>query len=162
MKISVYAAALAAISFSTALPENAAADPKPKGAKAPTAQSVGQIYAGNTSNWKSCKGGIYFGANGKAQAYCAKGNGSVGLGKWSLNSKAQVCYDMTYYWNEGGSVSSKKEPRECMSHLVDSDGQLWVNWTGYSDWWRFDAKKSVAKGFKYKQKHQRLVKKLGL
>ena len=119
----------------------ALADPKPKGAKAVDAQTVANMYGGKSLTWKGCKGGIYYGPNFEAQAYCNKNGKSVGVGKWNVSSKGSLCHNLTWYWPQDDGYGSKpQDKKECIHHLVDGDGQIWRNWSGNKDWWRMNRK----------------------
>ena len=147
-----------------ALANTALADTKPKGAKPAPAQTIANIYAGKTQNWKSCKAGIYYGGGWEAQAYCDKSGPSVATGKWSVNSKGKLCHDLDWYWPQGDQYGTKKGTPDCISHVVDADGVIWRKWDGEPDdqWWQIDKSKSLVKGFKHKRKVNRLRKKLGV
>ena len=138
----------------------AKADPKPVGAAVPGAQTLANIYAGRTVPWKDCKGGIYFGGGWQAQAYCNRKGPAVGLGEWSVTRTGRVCYDLGWYWPTGDGVGSKPKEKECMAHLIDASGRLWVNWEKDNEWWGMDQSKN--KGFKLKGKVTRLRRKLSL
>lgn len=141
------------------------ADPKPKGAKNAPAQVVANALAGKTSLWKSCKGGIYFGPNWQATAWCSKKGDAVGLGTWKVNSKGRVCHDLTWYWQDGNKVGSEHKPvtkENCDDHVIAPDGAIWRSWGGEKDWWKLTGSKSFVKGFKFKRKTSRLRKKLGV
>ena len=143
----------------------ALADPKPKGAKRLDAQTVANMYAGKTVPWKTCKGGIFFGAKFQAQSYCNKSGPSVGLGKWKVTSKGSICHELVYYWPQGDSFGSKPQDKnpDCINHLVDADGQIWHNWLSDNDWWRgFPKDKNFSKGNKYKRQIAKNRKKLGV
>lgn len=142
------------------------ADPKPKGAKNADPQTIANFHAGKTHNWKSCKGGIYYGGGWEAQAYCNREGPAIGIGTWRVNAKGRICHDLTWYWQSGdGSVGSKKDPvtdNECTDHVVSPDGTIWRSWGGEADWWRLKTSKSMVKGFKHKAKVNRLRRKLGV
>ena len=148
--------------FGLALSNTAFADPKPKGAKSASAQTVANHYAGKTHHWKSCKGGIYFGANWQAQAYCNKEGPSIGLGKWSVTKRGKICHELTWYWPKGDGHGSKVDKKDCTEHVVDANGEMWRSWQGEKDWWRSQYQKNLEKGFKHKSKINRLRKKLKL
>lgn len=139
------------------------ADPKPSGAKPSSNQTVANFYAGTTRLWKSCKGGVYFGAKFQAQAYCNKSGPSVGLGKWSVKNGV-VCTDLVWYWKQGDGVGSKPaDKKNCIAHVTDAEGQMWRRWNNDADWWRVKAikdDKSASKGFKFKSKVNKLRRKL--
>lgn len=150
---------LAAVFAATTLAMTPAqADPKPSGAKPPDAQVLANLYAGRTQLWRSCKAGIYFGAKWEAQAYCEKSGKSVAIGKWSVSRDGKLCHDMTWYWKEGDGYGSKKDGG-CVRHLVDADGTMWRKWDSDPEWWRFNEERTP-KGFKYKNKVNRLRKQL--
>lgn len=70
---------------------------------------------------------------------------------------------MTWYWQSGSDVGSKKNDRpDCIHHVVAPDGTLWRRWNNDKDWWRFDPKGGVQKGNKFKNKINRLRRKLGV
>lgn len=140
----------------------ALADPKPKGAKPVPAQTIANLYAGKTQNWKSCNAGIYYGGGWEAQAFCEKDGKAVGLGKWSVSNKGRVCHQLTWFWQDGDGYGSKKSDADCISHLIDSDGVIWRKWDSDKDWWRLTSTKSMTKGFKHKAKINRLRRKLGV
>ena len=160
------------LSLSTALsaalilaPMAGIADPKPKGARNASAQTVANAVAGKTHNWKDCKGGIYYGGKWQAQAWCNKDGPAVGLGTWSVNSKGRLCHDLTWYWPKGDGYGSKREPvtaRNCDDHVIAPDGVMWRSWGGEKDWWKFDTNPNLVKGFKHKRKINQLRRKLGV
>ena len=155
------AVAVAICGLSTTL----SADPKPAGAKNAPPQLVANSVAGKTHIWKSCKGGIYYGGQWQAQAWCERKGPSIGIGTWSVNSKGRLCHELTWYWPKGDGYGSKKEPvtdRQCDDHVVAPDGVLWRSWGGEKDWWKFDTNPNLVKGFKMKRKVTRLRKKLGV
>ena len=141
----------------------AVADPKPQGATRIDPNVVARAYAGNTVNWKSCKAGVYYGAEWQAQAMCEKDGVSLGLGQWSVTQKGSVCINLIWYWREGNETKSQPQEKkvDCIHHVVDRNGQVWHNWEGDSDWWNGFAG-NMDKGFKYKRKVRRLRKKLGV
>ena len=135
------------------------ADPKPKGAKPPDAQTLANFYAGKTTIWKSCDGGIYFGGEWQAQATCRKKGKSVGLGKWSVSRDGRVCWQLNWYWPNGADgVGTKIEPQSCTYHLVDANGTMWRRWQDDAEWW----KPNDASGFKFKRHITRLRKELNV
>ena len=148
-----------ALSANTAI-----ADPKPRGAKAADPNVVAKMYGGGTSIWKGCKGGIYYGAKWQAQAYCNKQGPSVGLGKWSVDRKGTVCWNLQWYWPQDGEYGTKKQDgKECIQHLVDKDGTMWRHWTSDgNNWWRVDPNDATEKGFKLKSKVNRVRRKIGI
>lgn len=145
-------------------PALVAADPKPQNAKPADPQTIANAFAGKTFKWKTCKGGIYYGANWQAQAYCNREGPAVGIGTWSVDANARICHALTWYWFEGDEVGSKSEPvtdRNCEEHLVDPSGRIWRSWGGETEWWDFPSS-YMKKGFLLKSKVTRLRKKLGV
>ncbi|WP_291734551.1 DUF995 domain-containing protein [Leisingera sp. F5] len=142
--------------------QNAIADPKPQNVKVTGAQDLANLYGGKTQIWKGCKGGIYFGANWEAQAYCAKHPDSVGLGKWRIDGKGRVCHEMNWYRAKDGEVASKEKKEECVSHVTAEDGIVWRSWPDDREWWKATNSPSLEKGFKFKSKVKRLRRKLKL
>lgn len=141
----------------------AMADPKPKGGKRVSAQTVANLYAGKTQLWKqTCKGGIYYGPNWQAMAWCSSHPSDVGVGKWSVDRNGRVCDELNWYWQQGSEVGSKKGDKSCISHLTDSEGTMWRNWSNDKDWWRLPDPKHLLKGFKFKYKVNRNRRKLGV
>lgn len=155
--------ALAVLSVSLSTGGAAFADPKPKPAKAASAQVIANKYAGRMHVWKSCKGGVYFGSNWEAVAYCSKHKNSVGVGQWSTQG-GKLCRKITWYFVKNGQLSTKPEEVKCDVQMVtDQDGQVWHNWENDSDWWRgFPKEKSFPKGSKYKRQISKLRKKYGV
>lgn len=145
--------------LSIVLSGHAVADPKPSGLKPMDAQQLANLYAGRTDTWtRNCGGGIYFGGGWEAQATCTKKGDSVGLGKWSVNRKGKVCWELTWYWPDGDGVGSKVEDKNCVTVLLDPQGVVWRNWDGDKDWWKMDVNKD--RSFKFKRPITKLRKKL--
>ncbi|WP_425044047.1 DUF995 domain-containing protein [Primorskyibacter sp. S87] len=150
----------AGLSFSSAV--SVSADPKPKGATGASAQAVANLYGGMTQTWKTCQGGIYYGPNWEAQAWCGKNPDNVGIGKWRVDNKGRVCHDLTWYWPNSDGYGSKQDGGECISHVTDAEGNLWRSWPQDSEWWRATGSKSLNKGFTYKSKVRRAKRKMKL
>lgn len=158
MSIYFKLAAVAALSFSLASP--GLTDPKPTNAKPVAAQSLANLYAGRTDNWKrNCGGGIYFGGEWQAQAYCNNNGEAVGLGEWSVTRDGRVCWHLTWYWQEGDSYGSKQEEKACTRNLVDAEGRVWRTWQSTpGEWWQMNV--NDRKTFKLKRPIRKLRKKL--
>lgn len=167
MKPSAFLTLIAAAGF--ALAPMAHAETKPAGSKRADPQAVANFWAGKTHTWKSCKGGIYYGPNWQAQAWCERDGPSVGIGKWSVSGKGVICHDLTWYWPSGEGVGSKSEPvtdRECSEHATAPDGRLLTRWLGdktkADGWWSPVNSSGVTQGFKLNRKVTRLRRKLGV
>ncbi|WP_139816234.1 DUF995 domain-containing protein [Planktotalea arctica] len=139
------------------------ADPKPRPATALSAQVVANKFVGHMQVWKGCKGGIYFGGNWEAVAYCGDNKDTVGIGSWNTKG-GKICYQVTWYFVKTGQLSQKQRPAKCEVAMVsDKDGQVWHSWESDSDWWRgFPREKHFAKGNKYKRQIAKLRKKYGV
>lgn len=135
----------------------AQADPKPRPAKALSAQMVANKFVGHMQVWKSCNGGIYFGGNWEAVAYCSKSKNSVGVGTWSTKG-GKICYQLNWFFVKDGVLSKKTNPAKCEVEMVsDKDGQVWHSWVSDKDWWRgYPRDKSFPKGNKYKRQIAKL------
>lgn len=155
--------ALAVLSVSLGIGGAALADPKPKHAKAASAQMIANKYAGRMHVWKSCKGGVYFGSNWEAVAYCSKHRNAVGIGQWSTQG-GKLCHKITWYSVKDGKLSTKPKEMKCDVHmLTDQDGQVWHSWESDTDWWQgFPREEHFTKGNKYKRQVRRLRKKFGV
>jgi len=161
MKNTVFAISILALCSGTA-----SADPKPKGAKATDSQTIANFYAGTSREWKSCNGGgVYFGGGWEAQAYCNKGDESVGAGTWSVK-RGVLCTDLIWSWKKGSEVVTKPaREKHCIAHVTDADGQIWRRWNDDADWWRvrpISEDDNAFKGFKLKSKIRRAKKKIGV
>lgn len=153
----IVAAALSAL----VLP--AYADPKPRGTKPADGQTVANMYVGKTQTWKRCRGGVFYGGGGAAEAYChIEGDSeNVGIGRWTVTSKGRVCADMQWHWGKGEGKSKRNDEPDCIDHIVDKDGQIWRRWNDDKDWWKF-SDDSVDKGHTLKRKTNKLKRKFGL
>lgn len=111
----IVATALAAL----AVP--ALADPKPHGSKPANGQKIANMYVGKTQDWKGCRGGIYYGSGGAAEAYCHKEgeDANVGIGRWTVTSKGKACADMQWHWGKGDRKSKQNDKPDCVHHIVD-------------------------------------------
>lgn len=150
---------IALFAFSSTL----AADPKPSGSKPVSGQAIANMYVGKSQVWKSCRGGVYYGGGGKAEAFCNKESGSarVGVGQWTVTSKGTVCADMRWHWGKGEGKSKQNDAPDCMHHIVDETGQIWRRWNSDKDWWRLNAD-SLKKGNAFKGKTNRMKRKFGV
>lgn len=160
----------AAVIIATSAATPSLADGKPKGAKKAPAQQVANFYAGKTQTWKSCNGGgIYYGGQWQAQAYCNKNTPSVGIGTWSVNAQGRICHDLTWYWREDGKVKSNHKPvgpRNCDDVALAPDGNMWARWVhekSKSDaWWNLTQSENVQSGNKLKGKINRMRRQFGI
>jgi hypothetical protein len=160
MKLLHFACGILALSLTSTWP--AQADPKPPGARATDAQTLANLYAGKSQLWNSCKGGIYYGGQWQAQAFCSKDGESVGLGEWSVTRRGEVCHELTWYWSAGDGVGSKKDAKDCISHVTDPQGVIWRKFENDADWWKVENSKSFVEGFKMKSKVSKMRRKVSL
>ena len=135
----------------------------PQPAWALTQESIAKYYEDRTYRWKSCRGGIYFGAAGEAVAYCGDKKDSVGIGTWTTN-RGNLCYTMTWHFVNEGILDKAEDPEKCVFQIViDNDKHLWHSWDGEDDYWPGLPKASFfAKGFKFKNKVDRARARLGV
>ena len=144
-------------------PGSATADPRPRGAQPASPAKVTQAYAGKTDLWEAdCGGGIYFGPNGQARAWCAQKDGNLGAGAWSVQSDGQLCQELTWYWPNGRSYGASKGNRACISHVVDGRGKLWRSWPGSEEWWPIDSPSGLVRGYKFQSNVKQVRSRLGL
>ena len=152
-----FVSASLAITATTAL-----ADPKPRPSKPASAQQIANKFVGTTQIWKSCSGGIYFGGNWDATAYCDKNKNSVAVGKWTTQG-GKLCYKVLWHFVKDGKLSTKERAKCELSFVTDADGQMWHRWGDDKDWWRgFPKDKNFSKGDKFKRKSAKVRKNLGI
>ena len=147
----------------------ASAEFKPEGARKADAQTVASFFVGKSHKWKACKGGIYYGANFEAQAWCNRKGPSVGLGKWTVSKSGTICHELAWYWPQGGGYGTKPAEvtnEQCNEAVVAPDGTLLIRWLGEPDkadgWWRPGKSNSIVKGNAFKNKINRLRRKMGV
>lgn len=132
----------------------ALADPKPSGSKPADASVIKQAHSGKS--WKWSEGGAFFAKNGEFQAMF---KGAIGLGTWSVNRSGTLCYNATWYWDDGGVKSEKI--KNCWRHVVDREGNIWQRNHEKEDWYKWNGSK-LSNGNKYKSKIARSKKKFGV
>ncbi|MGB7316515.1 MAG: DUF995 domain-containing protein [Planktotalea sp.] len=138
------------------------ADAKPRPSKPASAQQIANKFVGHMQVWKSCKGGIYFGGNWEATAYCDQNKKSVAVGKWTSKG-GKLCYDVNWYFVKDNKLTTKNRAKCELEFVTDKDGQLWHRWGDDKDWWRgFPKDKSFPKGNKYKRQTATQRGKLGI
>ncbi|MCA0929031.1 DUF995 domain-containing protein [Ruegeria profundi] len=138
------------------------ADPKPRGAKAADPNRVVELYRGKTQIWNVCGGGLYYGTNGQASAWCRKHKHIVALGTWRVDRNARVCREIIWHWPEGESIRSKSDGVVCIEHVVAPDGSIWRSWPDESEWWSMSGDRGLLKGDRFKSQKKRRARKMGL
>ncbi len=112
------------------------ADELPSGASTPSTYDLTRTYVGHTEVWdQDCYGGIYYGPNGQARAWCRKNPGGFAAGVWSVDAYGRMCHQLTWYYVANGKVGSSLGERACTSHVVDRRNSVWRNWPGSAEWW---------------------------
>ena len=143
-------------------PIETVADPKPRNAKIASSDKIVRAYAGRTAPWdEGCDGGIYFGGNAQARAWCAQNSESLGAGTWSANSQGELCYELTWYWSDRNRIGSSLDERICISHVVDRVGRVWRSWPNEPEWWPMDRSGGMVRGYKFKNEVRQTRNKLG-
>jgi|TARA_R100000935_G_scaffold56513_2_gene88230 hypothetical protein len=147
----------------TALPVGAIADPMPYGARTPTPSQVMTAYIGKTEKWDAdCNGGIYFGANNQARAWCAKSPDSLGAGRWYTDAYGRMCHELTWYWPNNGRAGSSPGEKSCVLHVVDRSDRVWRSYSGQAEWWPIKEDFSLTPGYTFQNQVRALRRKLGL
>ncbi|UOA33904.1 hypothetical protein DSM110093_03739 (plasmid) [Sulfitobacter sp. DSM 110093] len=146
-----------------ALPLGALADPLPYGAKTPTASQVRSAYIGKTEKWDAdCSGGIYFGANNQARAWCAQSGDSLGAGEWTVDAYGRMCHNLTWYWPNNGRAGSSPGEKSCVLHVADRFDRIWRSYPGQSEWWPVKGDASLSSGYVFQNQVVALKRKLGI
>ncbi len=146
-----------------ATPIVALADPMPRAAQIASSGQVARAYVGKTDPWdKDCSGGIYFGSNGQARAWCAENSDSLGAGSWTADNQGRLCHQLTWYWPNGRRAGTSVGEYSCISHVVDRRGKLWRSWPNDSEWWPMDGESSLIRGYKFQSNVRQTRAKLGL
>ncbi|MFG6665246.1 DUF995 domain-containing protein [Sulfitobacter sp. 916] len=149
--------------FVAALPAGAIADPLPYGAKTPTPNQVMAAYIGKTEKWETnCNGGIYFGANNQARAWCANSPDSLGAGKWYADAHGRMCHDLSWYWPNNGRAGRSAGEISCVQHVVDRFDRVWRNYPGQTEWWPVKGDASLTRGYTFQSQVLALKSRLGL
>ncbi len=146
-----------------ALPISATADPLPYGAKTPAPKQIIAAYMGKTALWeKDCEGGIYFGPNEQARAWCAQKSEVLGAGKWTVDAYGRMCHNLTWYWPNNDRAGSSAGERTCIQHVVDRFGRVWRRYPGQAEWWPIKGDSTLVRGYTYRKETAAAQKKLGL
>jgi len=146
-----------------AVPVAAMADPLPYKAKTPAPSQVIAAYIGKTEQWDAdCDGGIYFGPNNQARAWCAQSSDSLGAGTWTVDSYGRMCHNLTWYWPNNGRAGSSPGEKSCIQHVVDRFDRVWRSYPGQSEWWPVKGDASLTRGYIYQNEVAGLKKKLGI
>jgi hypothetical protein len=145
------------------VPAIALADPKPQGAQPANPQKVAQAYAGKTDLWEAdCNGGIYFGPNWQARAWCADKSDNLGAGAWRVEDDGRMCNRLTWYWPNGNRAGRTRGEEICISHVADRRGKLWRSWPDSTEWWPMDGASGMVRGYKFQANVRETRSKLGL
>lgn len=159
----VFARGLLSVVVFAYAPIMAKADPMPRGAQPASPSKVAQAYSGKTDLWETdCGGGIYFGPNGQARAWCSQNSDNLGAGTWYVQSDGQLCQELTWYWPNGQNAGASAGDRACISHVVDRRGKLWRSWPESSEWWPIDATSGLVRGYKFQNNVRHTRQKLNL
>ncbi|MDQ2092988.1 DUF995 domain-containing protein [Rhodobacteraceae bacterium 10Alg 79] len=135
----------------------------PRGAQPASPTKVFQAYIGKTDLWDAdCGGGIYFGPNGQARAWCSQNSDNLGAGAWSVQSDGQLCHELTWYWPNGQRSGMSAGDRACISHVVDRRGKLWRSWPESTEWWPIDENSGLVRGYKFQNDIRKTRSKLRL
>ncbi|NUH63725.1 DUF995 domain-containing protein [Sulfitobacter sp. S0837] len=149
--------------FLAALPVSAMADPLPPGARTPAPQQIMAAYMGKTAIWtENCEGGIYFGPNNQARAWCAQNNTSLGAGKWSVDAYGRMCHELTWYWPNNGRAGRSAGESSCIQHVVDRFDRVWRNYPGQTDWWPVKGDPNLVRGYTFRDEISATQRKLGI
>lgn len=141
---------LLACTFFAIVPFYSVADPLPSSAKSPTPAQVFGAYLGKTAIWdENCGGGIYFGPNQQARAWCAQNSESLGAGKWSVDAYGRMCHELVWYWPNNGRAGRSAGEKTCIQHVVDRSGRIWSNYPGEADWWPVEDNPNLVRGYTF-------------
>ncbi len=144
-------------------PISALADQKPLGARAASAGQIAKAYLGKTEMWNTdCSGGIYYGGNGQARAWCGDKAGNLGAGRWSADNNGNMCSELTWYWPGNGRAGASQGEKSCVAHVVDIFGGIWRSWPGDPEWWPMNGSPDIVEGYKFQNEVSRTQRKLGL
>lgn len=145
-------------------PSIASADPQPKNAQPASAAKIAKAYAGKTDLWETdCGGGIYFGPNGQARAWCADNPNVLGVGTWSADDTGQLCHKLRWFARQGSSrATSGPVETTCIAHLDKRWGDLYRSFPGDNEWWALNEFSGLTRGYKYQANVKAARAKLGL
>jgi hypothetical protein len=145
------------------VPTASIADPMPSGAKNPTPSQIEAAYIGRTDLWTTdCAGGIYFGANNQARAWCSESRDSLGAGTWSVDNYGRLCHELTWYWPNDNRAGSSPGDKTCVQHVVDRSGHVWRSYPGQSEWWPVSSDAGLVPGYKFQGEVVATQRRLGL
>lgn len=152
-----------AVAMIAVLPTASIADPLPSGAKTPRPDQVEAAYLGRTDLWTTdCSGGIYFGGNNQARAWCGENSDSLGAGMWGVDSYGRLCHELTWYWPNGNRAGSSLGDRTCVQHVVDRAGRVWRSYPGQTEWWPVNSDAGLVPGYKFQNEVLATKRRLGL
>ncbi|UYV36160.1 DUF995 domain-containing protein [Rhodobacteraceae bacterium D3-12] len=149
--------------FLVAVPSLGIADPKPRNAQPATAAKITKIYAGKTDVWDTdCGGGIYFGPNGQARAWCATNPDTLGAGTWYATNQGQLCHKLKWYYPQGSGAGVSAEQTSCIDHVDKRWGNTYRNYADSAEWWPIDDYSGPKRGYKFQANVKAARAKLGL
>lgn len=149
--------------FLVSVPSLGAADPKPRNAQPATAAKISKIYAGKTDAWDTdCSGGIYFGPNGQARAWCAASPDNLGVGTWYATNEGQLCHKLRWYSRTGNTTSASDEQTTCIDHVDKRWGDTFRSYPDSADWWPINEFSGLSRGYRFQANVQATRAKLGL
>lgn len=139
-----------------------AADEVPAGASIPSSYDITKTYVGRTEIWdEGCSGGIYYGPNGQARAWCGENSSGFAAGYWSADASGRMCHQLTWYFIADGKVGSSLGERACTSHLLDERRKVWRNWPGSDEWWPAE-NDSLVRGYRFQNEILAVRRLMGL
>jgi len=145
------------------VPFCAIADPLPHGARTPTPQQIMAVYVGKTAIWdENCGGGIYFGSNNQARAWCAENSESLGAGEWRVDAYGRMCHDLTWYWPNKGRAGRSAGEKSCIRHVVDRFDRVWRSHPGQTEWWPVNDDPNLVRGYMFRNDIIATKRKLGI
>jgi hypothetical protein len=145
------------------LPAQLSADPLPPGAKTPDAPAIAAAYLGRTELWESdCGGGIYFGPNGQARAWCATKPEVFAAGTWAVDTFGRLCHELRWYVQSGGGPISSPGDRTCTTHVSDRRGRLWRKWPQSNEWWLMQEGDGMRRGYLFQEQVRSAKRMMGI
>lgn len=161
-RIKMGLAAALGLFFLGQLSQAALADPLPPGATPVDRSRLAALYLGQTDLWKNkCKGGIYFGPEFQARAWCASSPDTIGVGRWTIEANGDVCQILTWYYASGGRTLASKSERTCLAHRIDPSDTIWRSWPDSPGWWPVDGQRIVP-GYRFHEEVLKAQRRLGL
>lgn len=139
------------------------ADELPSGATTPSTYALTRTYLGHTEIWQqNCGGGIYYGPNGQARAWCRNNPSGFGAGTWTVDVYGRMCHQLSWYYLAGGTVGSSPGERTCTSHVVDPRNRMWRNWPNSNEWWPANGDGVLVRGYQFQDQIISVKRRLGI